>query len=263
MKLKLLLVLAALSALLFSGTYGAGSAGSAAPRTTSCSYVAHTCPSAHHTYLWQGLYCTDHANERLVTDTKTVVVDGKTYWCGKAQTGKLAGGGSSGTTTTTTTTSSGSTGATKPQKTVLMSPRTQTSGCKAGVLPDRACSPGAYDANVTQADIHQTICVSGYTATVRNVPQSEKDAVYHEYGLDNHPPRSYEIDHIVSLELGGSNDVANLFPEKYAMTDGARTKDKLENKLGSLTCAGQITLKQARFDISSDWLIYLHKYHLG
>ena len=255
MRPRTLILLAALSAALFSVAHGAGAAPTA---SSSCSYIAHTCPSAHHTYAWHGLYCTDHADERLATDTKTVVVDGKTYWCGTSQTGSPAGGNAGGGTT-----SGGTVGAPKPQKTVLMSPRTKTSGCKAGVLPDRACSPGAYDANVTQADIHQTICVSGYTATVRDVPQSEKDAVYHEYGLDNHPPRSYEIDHIVSLELGGSNDIANLFPEKYAMAYGARIKDKLENRLGDMVCSGQITLKEARFEISSNWVTYFHKYHLG
>jgi endonuclease YncB( thermonuclease family) len=41
----------------------------------------HTCPSDHHTYPWNGLWCTSYANERLASDTETVVYDGRTYWC--------------------------------------------------------------------------------------------------------------------------------------------------------------------------------------
>ena len=50
----------------------------------------HACPSDHHTYPWNGLWCTSYADERLPSDTKTVVWDGRTYWChgqGSAQAG--------------------------------------------------------------------------------------------------------------------------------------------------------------------------------
>jgi hypothetical protein len=122
------------------------------------------------------------------------------------------------------------------------------------VLPDRRCSPGAIDPAVTQDDIQSTICVSGYTSRVRNVPTSEKNAVYREYGITHHAPYSYEVDHIVSLELGGSNNIANLYPEAYANPNGARIKDKLENHLHAVVCSGQVRLPEAQRAIAINWL---------
>ena len=140
--------------------------------------------------------------------------------------------------------------------------RTKTHGCTLhkshgqAVLPDPACSPGQADPRVTQADLQQTVCVSGYTKKVRDVPESEKNAVYAEYGIYNRAPYSYEVDHIVSLELGGSNDIANLYPESYAGKYGARTKDKIENYLGDQICSGKMKLRTAQVTIAHDWLTY-------
>jgi hypothetical protein len=58
----------------------AGIAASATAHRDPC-HLNHTCPSDHHTYAWQGLWCTSYADERLPDDTKTVVVGGRTYWC--------------------------------------------------------------------------------------------------------------------------------------------------------------------------------------
>ena len=89
---------------------------------------------------------------------------------------------------------------------------------------------------------------------IRNVPVSEKHADEVEYGL---VAASYgttlEIDHIVSLELGGSNDIANLFPEKADAHPGYHVKDKLENKLHSLVCSGSMTLHAAQAGIAANW----------
>jgi hypothetical protein len=62
-----------------------------------------------------------------------------------------------------------------------------------------------------------------------------------------------EIDHIVSLELGGSNDIANLYPERADAAPGFRVKDKLENRLHALVCAGQMTLRSAQLGIATNW----------
>ena len=112
----------------------------------------------------------------------------------------------------------------------------QDSGCVRGTSPDRRCSPGAYYSGLTKA----VICSPSFrTSTIRNVPQSEKYAVEIEYGM---PARLYgrtiEIDHIVSLELGGSNDIANLYPEPGTGVASYHVKDKLENKLHDLVCSG-------------------------
>src|SRR6476661_9008489 len=67
------------------------------------------------------------------------------------------------------------------------------------------------------------ICVAGYSASVRNVPQAEATAVYDRYGVA-HDPYAHEVDHLVSLEIGGSNAIANQWPEPYAGRWGAHTK---------------------------------------
>jgi len=133
-------------------------------------------------------------------------------------------------------------------RTVLLGERTRAAACRIGVSPDRLCSPGAYYAGLTRA----VICSSGFrTSTIRNVPQSEKYAVEREYGLAAaHYGHTLEIDHIVPLELGGSNDVANLFPERGP---GFRLKDRLENALHDEVCGGRIELRTAQRLIAANW----------
>ena len=140
-------------------------------------------------------------------------------------------------------------------KTVLLAPRTKSTGCKLGANPDRRCSPGgAYYSKLTKG----VLCSSTFrTDTIRNVPDSEKHQVEIEYGL---APKGYdgtlEIDHIVSLELGGSNDIANLYPEKATLPAGApgfHVKDQLENKLHDLVCDGTMTLRSVQKQIAANW----------
>ncbi len=65
--------------------------------------------------------------------------------------------------------------------------------------------------------------------------------------------RSIEIDHIVSLELGGSNDIANLFPEPGSGGANYHDKDRLENRLHRLVCAGQLSLRAVQRGIAANW----------
>jgi hypothetical protein len=146
-----------------------------------------------------------------------------------------------------------------PGRTLLLAHRVQQSHCRLGALPDRRCSPGAYSSGLTK----RVICSSGFrTSDYRNVPLAEKRAVEQEYGL---APKSYgsmlEIDHIVSLELGGSNDIANLYPERANAHPGYHVKDKLENKLHKLVCANLLDLTRTRRAIASNWeRLYLKIY---
>ena len=123
----------------------------------------------------------------------------------------------------------------------------------AGQLPDPRCTPGSFDPAVTQANIHKTICVTGYTSKVRP-PAEQTDrfkykVAYLVYGL-LHRKRT-ELDHLVSLELGGSNDAANLWPESPATPN---PKDKVENALHRAVCEGRVSLAAAQRAIASDWL---------
>lgn len=129
--------------------------------------------------------------------------------------------------------------------------QTKTSGCQAqNGLPDSACTPGDI---ITSATTDQ-ICQSGYASSVRNVPTSEKNQVYAEYGIASHYAGQYEVDHLVSLELGGSNDISNLWPELASPTPGFHQKDKVENYLHDQVCSGAVPLATAQQEIATNWL---------
>jgi hypothetical protein len=134
------------------------------------------------------------------------------------------------------------------EKTVRLGLRTKKAGCRLGPLPDRRCSPGAYYAGLTRA----VLCSSRFNASsIPAVPESEKHAVEVEYGVT---PKGYgstlEIDHIVPVEIGGSNDISNLFPER---PPGYRVKDMLQDKLHYLVCSGAMTLHTAQVGIAANW----------
>jgi len=146
--------------------------------------------------------------------------------------------------------------------TVLLAPRTKTHACTLGASPDRACSPGAYYAKLTAA----VICATAFhTSSIRHVTEAVRHAVEFEYGLQARPyGAALEVDHIVPLELGGSNDIANLFPERAAPDPGFHAKDRLENRLHALVCAGSMTLRAAQRGIASNWQgLYRQVYGVG
>jgi hypothetical protein len=137
-----------------------------------------------------------------------------------------------------------------PQQPAALGQRSRSSGCQIqGALPDAACTPGA----VMNANTNQ-ICQSGYSSSVRDVPNSEKAQVYVEYGLQSGTPGQYEVDHLVPLELGGSNDIANLWPESASPRPGFHEKDQLENYLHDQVCSGKMSLADAQRQIASNWL---------
>lgn len=117
-------------------------------------------------------------------------------------------------------------------------------------LPDSQCTPGAVFANITAAQV----CKAGYASSARDVPQAEKDQVYAEYGITQHAPGAYEMDHDISLEIGGSNDIKNLWPQSYTGTYNAHMKDALEDFLHDEVCAGKLQLQCAQRAISGNWI---------
>lgn len=193
-------------------------------------HARHACPSDHHTYAWRGLSCTSYADERVASDTRTVVYGGRRYWCHASAVPAVAAA---------------------PASSLRLGRVTKTSGCRVrGPLPDPACSPGAVLRGVTASQV----CSSGWARAHRDVPGSEKAAVYAEYGIASHVRGSYEVDHIVSLELGGSNDIANLFPEAASPRPGFHEKDRLENFLHAQVCAGKLALRAAQRGIARNWV---------
>ncbi len=136
--------------------------------------------------------------------------------------------------------------------------RTKTSGCMSvNGLPDKGCTPGDIDPKVTQDNIQSTICVSGYTKTVRppvTYTNNLKVKQIQEYSYSDTSLKDYEEDHLIPLEVGGNpTSEANLWPEPYTVTLNAHEKDKVENYLHEQVCSGKLSLQQAQLQIASNW----------
>jgi hypothetical protein len=114
------------------------------------------------------------------------------------------------------------------------------------VLASATLTPGALNPDVTQDTIDRTICVHGWTKTVR--PPSSYTAQLklkqmEQYGLTG-PPSGYQEDHLISLELGGHpTDPRNLWPEPYPR---AAEVDQIENELNDKVCSGKLSLDEAQ-----------------
>lgn len=124
-------------------------------------------------------------------------------------------------------------------------------------LPDPALTPGSLNPDVTQATIGTTICVPGWTATIRP-PASFTDALKKQQMANSyHRPgtaKDYEEDHLEPLEVGGHpRDPLNLWPEPRTGMWPASKKDQLENVLKKDVCNGTITLAVAQQAIRFDW----------
>jgi len=129
----------------------------------------------------------------------------------------------------------------------------------AHVLPDPAVTPGVLNPNVTPATIKATVCVAGWTATVRP-PTSFTDKLRNADTPAGKSPLDGELDHLISIEDGGAPaDPKNLWWMAYGDLYGARVKDVLETKVKRLLCSGAITLDDARAALSPNWLVgYQH-----
>jgi hypothetical protein len=126
-------------------------------------------------------------------------------------------------------------------------------------LPDPSCTPGALNPDVKQSTIGSTICVSGWTATVRpptSYTNPLKVQQIAQYGYTDTSTADYEEDHFIPLELGGApRDPQNLWPEprKAATGETASSKDGVETKLKNLVCNGTATLAAAQNALVDDW----------
>ena len=122
------------------------------------------------------------------------------------------------------------------------------------VLPDTSCTPGATNPAVTQANIAQTICTSGWTDTVRP-PESYTEPLKRQglvaYGFAG-PLSGFEEDHLIPLELGGNPaDRRNLWSEPGASPN---PKDAVENAANKAVCSGQMPLAAAQQAIATNWV---------
>jgi hypothetical protein len=125
----------------------------------------------------------------------------------------------------------------------------------APIRPDPKLTPGA-TFDVTLQDISEP----GYSKKVRNVTAEVKREVYAEYGITEHQPGEYEVDHLIPLSIGGSNSIKNLWPESYRTVWNAHVKDRLEDRLHALVVSRKLDLKTAQREIATDWIAAYKKY---
>ena len=121
--------------------------------------------------------------------------------------------------------------------------------------PNLRLTPGA-TVPVTESEI----CGQA-TTPIPVVPVSLKRKVFELYGVAPSQPEAYEVDYLITPELGGSTDVKNLWPEPYRDTVwNAHVKDQLEDRLHRMVCHGDVDLPTAQRDISTDWIAAYRKY---
>jgi hypothetical protein len=121
--------------------------------------------------------------------------------------------------------------------------------------PNVRFTPGAVVA-VTQ----NQVCSDSAEMTAV-IPLTLKTKVLQLYGVAKAQSDAYEVDYLITPELGGATDIRNLWPEPYDHTVwNAHVKDRLENRLRELVCHGDLDLATAQHDISTDWIAAYRKY---
>jgi hypothetical protein len=126
---------------------------------------------------------------------------------------------------------------------------------RAAPVPRRQLTPGAVRI------VRKSEVCSSNARDAFLVPVSLQRKVFEEYGLRDARPDAYEVDYLITPELGGAADIRNLWPEPYASTVwNARVKDDLEQRLHQMVCDGQLDLATAQHDIATDWIAAYKKY---
>jgi hypothetical protein len=125
-----------------------------------------------------------------------------------------------------------------------------------GVIPDPRLTPGA-----VRRMSENEVCATENAGSARVVPAAFGQRVFDEYGIHNPQSRAYELDYLITPELGGSDDIRNFWPQPYSSTVwNSHVKDALENRLHELVCSNQISLETAQREIAENWVSAYKKY---
>ena len=123
-------------------------------------------------------------------------------------------------------------------------------------VPKPNLTPGAVRP-VTVTDV----CSVQSDVEDRSIPVPVQQRVFQEYGIPNARPADYEVDYLITPELGGATDIRNLWPEPHSSTAwNSYVKDDLENRLHQLVCQGKVPLPVAQHDIATNWISAYKKY---
>lgn len=124
------------------------------------------------------------------------------------------------------------------------------------LLPDHTLTPGATrpvsvaeSCSQPEADLDPAVSVS------------VRKRVFQEYGIEVAKNDDYQVDYLINPQLGGTNDVRNLWPEPYRSTVwNAHAKDALEDRLHRMVCDNQIDLAAAQRELATDWIAAYKKH---
>lgn len=125
-----------------------------------------------------------------------------------------------------------------------------------GTVPNPGLTPGEI-IPVSKSEV----CQVNSQASDRQVPEALQQAVFAEYGIKGLPRNAYEVDFLITPELGGSASIRNLWPEPYfSRSWNAHAKDALEERLHKLVCNGELDLSTAQREIATNWVGAYKKY---
>jgi hypothetical protein len=126
---------------------------------------------------------------------------------------------------------------------------------ESATLPIRSLTPGA----TASASVDE-LC-AGHTRATPEISTPVRQAILRDYRMEDVPPQEYELDYLITPELGGATDPRNLWPERYGSSVwNARVKDDLERLLPQLVCQGTLDLATAQHDLAADWIAAYKKY---
>lgn len=134
----------------------------------------------------------------------------------------------------------------------------------AGDLPNPAMTPGVLNPDIRQDNIATTVCVKGFTKTIRPpayYTNKLKKTQIREYGYRDTNPKDYEEDHLIPLSVGGNpTDPRNLWPQPRNSEWGAEKKDQLEFAMFKAVCHHEVSLNDAQIAFAVNWIEAYKKY---
>jgi len=119
-----------------------------------------------------------------------------------------------------------------------------------GPRPNATLTPG--DARpITSAEACR---VSSAVVVVKDIPVETQRQVFQAYGINPAQPGEFEVDYLITPDLGGTASVRNLWPQPYSARWNARQKDQLEERLHEMVCSGRMDVATAQREIAADWI---------
>jgi hypothetical protein len=103
------------------------------------------------------------------------------------------------------------------------------------------------------------ICRRPQAEVIADIPEGTRRKVFAEYGISSRSD-SFEVDYLITPDLGGTESLRNLWPQPYSVRWNARVKDRLEERLHELVCAGKLDLPTAQRAIAVNWIDAYKKY---